>query len=72
MKKKRTVKKIIQTKKMKTTPQLSCVAEDCRLLEGGVLYGYTRFHGGKPFLAKCSSSNREKNQQFRKHTLLKM
>ena len=28
---------------MKTTPQLFCVAEDWMLLEGGVLYGFTRF-----------------------------
>ena len=27
---------------MKTTPQLFCVAEDWMLLEGGVLYGFTR------------------------------
>ena len=26
---------------MKTTPQHFCVAEDCMLLEGGVLYGFT-------------------------------
>ena len=41
--KKRIVKKIIQKEKMKTTPQLFCVAEDWMLLEGGVLYGFTRF-----------------------------
>ena len=27
---------------MKTTPQLFCVAEDWMLLEGGILYGFTR------------------------------
>ena len=43
-KKKRIVKKIIQKKKMKTTPQLFCVAEDWMLLEGGVLYGFTRLN----------------------------
>ena len=32
---------------MKTTPQLSCVAEDWMLLEGGVLYGFTRFYATK-------------------------
>ena len=37
------VKKIIQIKKKKTTPQRFCVAEDCMLLEGGVLYGSTPF-----------------------------
>ena len=29
---------------MKTTQQLSCVAEDWMLLGGGVLYGFTRFN----------------------------
>ena len=32
-------KKFIQKKK--TPPQHFCVAEDCMLLEGGVLYGFT-------------------------------
>ena len=41
MKKKSIVKKIIRKKK--TTPQHFCVAEDCMLLEGGVLYGFTGF-----------------------------
>ena len=39
MEKKSIVKKIIQ--KEETTPQHFCVAEDCMLLEGGVLYGFT-------------------------------
>ena len=34
-------KKYIQKKKKKTTPQHFCVAEDCMLLEGGVLYGFS-------------------------------
>ena len=34
-------KKIIHKNKKKTTPQHFCVAEDCMLLEGGVLYGFT-------------------------------
>ena len=41
MKKKSIVKKIIQKKDKKTTPQHFCIAEDCVLLEGGVLYGFT-------------------------------
>ena len=41
MKKKHIMKKIIQKKKKKTTPQHFRVAEDCMLLEGGVLYGFT-------------------------------
>ena len=40
--KKRIVKKIIHKEKMKTTQQLFCVAEVWMLLEGGVLYGFTR------------------------------
>ena len=39
--KKSIVKKNIQKKKKKTTPQHFCVVEDCMLLEGGVLYGFT-------------------------------
>ena len=38
------VKKIIHKKKKKTTPQHFCVAEDCMLQEGGVLYGFTGFY----------------------------
>ena len=34
-------KEIYKKKKKKTTPQHFCVAEDCMLLEGGVLYGFT-------------------------------
>ena len=34
-------KKYIQKKKKKTIPQHFCVAEDCMLLEVGVLYGFT-------------------------------
>ena len=34
-------KENIQKKKNKTTPQHFCVAENCMLLEGGVLYGFT-------------------------------
>ena len=41
LKKKTYRKKIIQKKKMKTTPQIFCVAEDWMLLDGGVLYGFT-------------------------------
>ena len=41
MKKKRIVIKNLQKKKKNTTPQHFCVAEDCVLLEGGVLYGFT-------------------------------
>ena len=33
-------KKNLQKKKKKTTPQHFCVAEDCKLLEGGVLYDF--------------------------------
>ena len=40
MKKKRIVKKKI-IKKKEITQQHFCVAEDCMLLEGGVLYGFT-------------------------------
>ena len=36
-------KKNIQKKIKKTIPQHFCVAEDCMLLEGGVLYGFTGF-----------------------------
>ena len=35
-------KQFIQKKKKETTPQHFCVAEDCMLLEGGVLCGFTR------------------------------
>ena len=35
---------------MKTTPQLSCVAEDWMLLGGGVLYGFTRVYDSIPDL----------------------
>ena len=49
---------------MKTTPQLSCVAEDWMLLGGGVLYGFTRseFRGtGKVFfVAKIEDQNTQK------------
>ena len=45
---KKCIVKTIHTEKEKeTTPQHFCVAEDCMLLEGGVLYGFTRFL--KPF-----------------------
>ena len=38
---KKKCKKTTQKKKKKTTPQHFCVAEDCVLLEGGVMYGFT-------------------------------
>ena len=35
------LKKKNTEKEKKTTPQHFCVAENCMLLEGGVLYGFT-------------------------------
>ena len=52
--KKNIVKKNIQKKKKKITPQHFCVAEDCMLLEGGVLYGFTGGQLGWIFYTRAS------------------
>ena len=58
IKKKRIVKKNIQKKKKKTIPQHFCVAEDCMLLEGGVLFCFMAQHIKK--FQKCLMSETKK------------
>ena len=46
----------MQKKKKKTNPQHFCAAEDCMLLEGGVLYGFTGKYQSQSFVYHLKST----------------